>query len=132
MVTGVDIFKEFLALAKTITTSATVTASFIDELEKVAPMPQVVVSYPMFPRKRYTYGTTRYKRDGFIDIEVLSFSAKEMKIIVEEIQDVMFANYKTSTSVKDLEVTMSDEARLDIGGKSAHSMVLTFDFKYRD
>ena len=129
MVNGVDIFKEFLALAKTIATTATVTAAFIDD---AGTLPQVVVSYPQLPRKRYTYGTTRYKKDGSIDIEIIATTSRVMKTISEEIQDVMFSGYKASTSVKDLEVNPSDSFRTQLGDKSAPTIVLTFDFKCRD
>ena len=124
MVSGTDIYKEFLALAKTTTTGATVTAAAVDE---AGVFPQVVVNYPMFPRKRYTYGTTNYNRDGMIDIIILAESSRNMKEVLEDIQDILFANYKSSTSVSDLEVDIGDPFREDIGGNSAHSIVLTFN-----
>ena len=123
------IFKAFYAMINTNVTGVTITPSFQDD-EKA--LPQVIINKPKVPRKRLTYGTTRYNRDGGIDIEVLATSSKLMSELIDEVSDVCMSNYKTDTTVKDLELEISDNFRQDTGNKSAHGMVISFTFKRRD
>ena len=124
------VFKAFYAMLNTrLTTSVTLTPSFQDD-DKA--LPQVIINKPIVPRKRYTYGTTRYSRDGSIAVEVLASSSKLMSELVDEVCDRCISYYQTDTTIRDLELDISDNFREDVGNKTVHGMVITFSFKRRD
>ena len=122
-----DIFKEFYALIKSNTSGVKTTNAFVDD---IAVMPQIVVNMPVLPRNRETFGTTTYDRSGEIDVEIYGTSMKQLTLLIDEIDDLIFNNLD-QLSVQNIKLGESTIGSFDMNAKTVHTFTLPFSFTFK-
>lgn len=130
-----DIFKEFYALIKDNISNfdGAVTSSFINENNKPNKkiMPQIVVHAPVVPRAGETMGNGLWNRNGHITIEILAFSSRETKELVEQVDEIVFNNLG-SLSVQKVDLEVDDSISTMVGERQATQQLLTFNFTNKE
>ncbi len=124
-----DIFKEFYAVINSniITNGVKITNAFVND---IAEFPQIVVNPPIMGRERHSFGTSTYKRDGEIDIEIYANTTKAAVELYDEVENLIFSNLD-SLSVKNINAGDSNVVNIDVSGKTVKGLTIPLSYMFR-
>lgn len=124
-----DIFKEFLKVIKDnlTTTGVKITNAFVDD---VAEFPQIVINPPIMARERHSFGTSTYKRDGEIDIEIYASTTKAVVELYDDVENTIFSNLNL-LSTQNIQTGDSSIVNIDVGGKTIKGLVIPLSYMFR-